>query len=83
MVSSVWNSEFVSCAAATIVGVVTYDTMEVETIVESRVGEIDKVTASDWHLVGVQLKKEKDSKKQKLSARMSDELIDGPNTFGE
>ncbi len=43
---------------------VTYDTVEVETIVEARVGKIDEVTASDWHLVGVQLEKEKDSKKQ-------------------
>ena len=28
--------------------------MEVETVVESRVGKIDEVTASDWHLVGIQ-----------------------------
>ena len=29
--------------------------MEVEAIVEPRIGKVDEVTASDWHLVGVQL----------------------------
>ena len=44
----------------TIVGV-TYDTVEVETIVESRVGEVDEVTASNWHLFGVQLKEKENA----------------------
>ena len=34
----------------------TYHTVEVDAIVVSRVGKVDEVTASDWHLVGIQLK---------------------------
>lgn len=33
----------------------TYHTMEVETIVKSRIGKFDKATASNWHLLGIQL----------------------------
>lgn len=29
--------------------------MEVETIVKSRIGKFDKATASNWHLLGIQL----------------------------
>ena len=32
------------------------DTVEMKTIVEATVGKVDEVTASDWHLVGIQLK---------------------------
>ena len=35
----------------------TYYTMEVETIVKSRISKVDKVTASNWHLFGIQLNK--------------------------
>ena len=31
--------------------------MKVETIVKSRIGKVDKITASNWHLLGIQLNK--------------------------
>lgn len=47
--------------------------MEVKTIVESRIGEVDEVTASDWHLVGIQLRKRLERRKN--NNRMSESVV--------
>jgi len=47
-------------------------TMKVETIVKSRIGKVDKITASNWHLLGIQLGLEGSHRSSESSSRHGD-----------